>query len=79
MQDPLSLLGEVLPRTPWLAALFVLRSVLIHLCAHRFVTDWIDRARLVSTIRRLREHGASGKEIRRVIIADHDARVGRSP
>jgi hypothetical protein len=79
MQDPLSLLGEVLPHTPWVAALFIVRSVLVRIRAHLFVTDLIDRARLASTIRRLLAHGASKKEIRRVIRDDHDARVGRSP
>ncbi|BFM26040.1 hypothetical protein [Microbacterium sp. che218] len=79
MQDLLSLLNEALLHTPVMAALFVAHRALINLRTREFVTDVIDRMRLASTLGRLEKLGASKKELRKVLRADHAARVGRSP
>ena len=79
MRDLLNLLNEVLLHTPVMAVLFVGHRALIDLRVRAFVTDVIDRMRLASTLGRLEKLGASKKELRAVLRADHAARVGRSP
>ena len=79
MQDLLNLVNEALLHTPVMAAVFVAHRALINLRIREFTTDLVDRMRLASTMRRLKKLGASKKELRKVLRADHAARVGRSP
>lgn len=79
MVELLPLFSEVLRHTPWVALILLVRTLVVQLRLYRLVGELIDHVRLSVAINRLRDRGASDKQVRRLIEGDHNARAGRSP